>query len=80
MEEAAGAEQGRQAALDGEEAEAGPGWQWGLLVLEGMAGQEVMGPESEEPVGSVREGRPQPPPGTAKINNSSCLALYTLHC
>lgn len=53
MEEAAGAEQGRQAALDGEEVEAGPGWQWGLLVLEGMAGQEVMDPESEEPVGSV---------------------------
>lgn len=56
VEEVAGAEQGQQAVLDGEEVEAGSGWQWGLLVLEGMAGQEVTGPESEEPVGSVPRG------------------------
>lgn len=53
MEEVVGEEQGRQAVLDEEVVEAGSEWQWGLLVLEWMMGQEVMDPESEEPVGSV---------------------------
>lgn len=39
--------------LDEEVVAAGSEWQWGLLVLEWMMGQEVMDPESEEPVGSV---------------------------
>lgn len=54
MEEAAGEERGQQAVLDEEVVEAGSEWQWGLLVLEWMMGQEVMDPESEEPEGSVR--------------------------
>lgn len=53
MEEAAGEERGQQAVLDEEVVEAGSEWQWGLLVLEWMMGQEVMDPESEEPEGSV---------------------------
>lgn len=56
VEEAAGEEQGQQAVLDEEVVEAGSEWQWGLLVLEWMMGQEVMDPESEEPVGSVPRG------------------------
>ena len=55
-EEAAGEEQGQQAALDEAVVEADSEWQWGLLVLEWMTGQEVMDPESEEPVGSVPRG------------------------
>lgn len=56
MEEAAGAEQGRQAAVDGAAAEAGSEWQWGLVVLEWTVGREVMDPESVEPAGSVPRG------------------------
>lgn len=56
MEEVAGGEQGRQAGLGEEVVEAGSEWQWGLWVLEWVMGQEVMDPESEEPVGSVPRG------------------------
>lgn len=59
MEEVAGEEQGRQAGLDEEVVEAGSEWQWGLWVLEWVMGQEVMDPESEEPVGSVPRVRKQ---------------------
>ena len=56
MEEAAGEEPGQQAVLDEEVVVAGSGRPWGLLALEWMMGQEVMDPESEEPVGSVPRG------------------------
>lgn len=53
VEEAAGEELGQQAVLDEEVVVAGSERPRGLLVLEWMTGQEVMDPESEEPVGSV---------------------------
>lgn len=56
MEAAAGGERGQPAAWGGEVVGAGSEWPWGLLVLEWMMGQEVMDPESEEPVGSVPRG------------------------
>lgn len=56
MEEVVGEEQGQQAVLDEEVVEAGSEWQWGLLVLAWTMEQEVMDPESEEPVGSVPRG------------------------
>lgn len=57
MEEAAGEEPGQQAVLDEEVGAAGSERPRGLLVLEWMTGQEVMDPESEEPVGSVPRGK-----------------------